>query len=196
MKALIYILATAAMISSCRSVEKLIDQGDFDTAMLKSMRKLSGKEQLKEKYVVAIEEAFAKATSRDMSYIKNQFDSERASDWYQIIERLRKIERRQNLLSPMLPLISREGRKADFAFIRTSLLLDSAIQQFHQFTLLDAEQLMEEARLGNKESARDAYYMLERLGEFSRPSTIVKDLQREARELGVTHISVGVQNRT
>ena len=71
MKTKITTLVLAAIFTvGCRSLEKMIDQGDFDTALAKAAHKISGKSQLKEKYIIAIEEAFKKAVSRDMSWIQ------------------------------------------------------------------------------------------------------------------------------
>lgn len=184
------------IITGCRSVEKMIDQGDFDTALLKSVRKISGKEQLKEKYVLAIEEAFKKATQRDMDFILTHQQSEKAADWYSTIEHLRKIIKRQNALNPLLPIISKEGRKANFAFVKTKDMLATAIDHFQDLTFQDGNYYLSEARAGDKAAARKAYQIFNRLWEFSDNYQNACDLQNEAEEIGISHIRVSIENST
>ena len=191
----ILIALTITMVS-CRSVEEMIDQGDFDTALLKSVRKLSGKNDLKDKYVLAIEEAFQKAVDRDMAFIKNRYQSDRANDWYQVIERLRKIEKRQSVLEPLLPLVSDRGRKASFSFVKTGELMANAIDHFQTYTLQEGEILLKSARLGDRTDARRAYSVFERLWEFSTEYKNGHSLQDEAEKLGISHVLVNIENAT
>ncbi len=197
MKTKIISFCTLLMLTiSCRSVEKMIDQGDFDTALLKSARKISGKQQLKKKYVTAIEEAFQKATQNDLAAVKSRYDSDRASDWYQAIQRIRKIESRQNTVSFLLPIVSSEGYKANFSFVRTDDLLKNAISQFQDLTYRDALDLLETSRQGSKADARKAYQTFARLWEFNGEYLNARRLQQEAEELGITHVAVRIENAT
>jgi hypothetical protein len=197
MKSTITTLALGAVLAvSCRSVEKMIDQGDFDIALAKAVHKISGKNQLKEKYVVAIEAAFKKAVDDDMIWIQKWNDSDRASDWYRVIERIRKVETRQDLISPILPLESREGYQAKFAFVKTDGIMKNAISRFQKLTYRDARDLMEQARLGNKADAREAYHIFNRLWEFTADYLDARPLQNEAEILGVSHVVVQMENAT
>lgn len=193
---IIYLFTLLIMTISCRSVEKMIDQGDFDTALLKSARKISGKQQLKKKYVIAIEEAFHKATENDMAAVKSRYDSDRAADWYQAIQRIRKIESRQNTVSSLLPIVSSEGYKANFSFVRTDGLLKNAITQFQDLTYRDALQLLETSRQGSKANARKAYQTFARLWEFNEEYLDARRLQQEAEQLGISHVAVRIENAT
>jgi len=192
----IIIIGLTLIMVSCRSVEKMIDQGDFDDALLKSVRKLSGKKDLREKYVLAIEEAFQKAVNRDMAFIKDRFESDRSQDCYQVIERLRKIEKRQSVLEPLLPFVSDKGRKANFTFVQTGDLKHTAIKNFQSYTLRDGEILMKSARLGHRADARKAYSIFNKLWEFSTDYENGRTLQNEAEELGISHVQVNFENAT
>ena len=197
MKTIFTTLALGAILTlSCRSVDKMIDEGDFDTAIAKAAHKIRGKNHLKEKYVLAIEAAFKKAVDNDMGWIQKWYDSDRASDWYRVIERIRKIESRQDIVSPLLPLESPEGYKANFAFVKTGGIMKNAIAQFQNLTYRDAGYLMQQARLGNKPNAREAYETIDRLWEFNSDYLDARNLQKEAEQLGVSHIAVQIENAT
>lgn len=196
MKTISTLLGILLIMTGCRSVEKMIDQGDFDTALLKSVRKISGKEQLKEKYVLAIEEAFAKATQRDLDYILSHQQSQKATEWYSTIEHLRKIIKRQNALSPLLPIVSKEGRKANFSFVKTNEMLTTAIDQFQDLTFQEGTVYLSEAREGDKAAARKAYQIFSRLWEFDENYKNARELQNEAEEIGISHIMVSIENST
>ncbi|MBT8189816.1 MAG: hypothetical protein KJO29_05265, partial [Bacteroidia bacterium] len=70
MKNLLYIVLGLVLISSCRSIEKMVDQGQYDEAILFAAEKLAGKKNKKTKYVKGLEEAFAKITRHEMSLIE------------------------------------------------------------------------------------------------------------------------------
>src|SRR5690606_15679013 len=151
MKAIIFTLGALAIMSTgCRSVEKMIDQGDFETALLKSARKISGQDQIKRRYVLAIEEAFRKSTASDMAVIEKLYDSDRAEDWHKVIRQITRIETRQNLITPFLPMRSSDGYQAVFSFVRTDDLLKTAKARFLELTYRDASRMLEKARMGHK----------------------------------------------
>lgn len=184
------------LTAGCRSVEKMIDHGDYDAALLKSIRKISGKEGLKEKYVVAVEGALNKANNRDMDFIRQRFSSERASDWQQVIDHLRSIEKRQSAIDPLLPIISKDGRKANFTFIKTDELSKTAIEKFLTYTYRDGKQLLEKAREYDKAAARKAFSTFESLWKYTDVFRDAHLLQGEAEELGISRISVNIENAT
>lgn len=197
MKAIIFTLGALAIMSTgCRSVEKMIDQGDFETALLKSARKISGQDQIKRRYVLAIEEAFRKSTASDMAVIEKLYDSDRAEDWHKVIRQITRIETRQNLITPFLPMRSSDGYQAVFSFVRSSDLLKNAKARFLELTYRDASRMLEKARLGDKAEARNVYHTFARLWEYSQEYLDARNLQEEAASLGVSHVAVRFENVT
>lgn len=61
----IFFLITTA----CKSVDKLVDQGRYDEAIVLATKKLAGKKNKKTKHVRALEKAFAKVNERDLLHI-------------------------------------------------------------------------------------------------------------------------------
>lgn len=196
MKTMLFIIVAFLFTTGCRSVEKMIDEGDFDSALLKVKRKISGKENLKDKYVLAIQTAFEKATRDDMGFVQQNFESDRTSDWYQIINRLEKIDKRQSTISPLLPIVSKEGIKAEFSFVNTRDLKNKAIDNYLALTYRDGKSMLERARQNDKAAARKSYSTFQNLWNFVAEYRDAVSLQDEAEELGVNHVTVHIENIT
>ena len=81
MKHLLYTLAIGTLtilMYGCADIQKLVDEGNYDAAIDKAARKLSGKKNKKTKYVKGLEQAFAKVSARDLdqvAYLKTKGDA-------------------------------------------------------------------------------------------------------------------------
>ncbi len=193
---ILFCIGLAIAMTSCTSVEKMVDQGDFDSAIHKSLRKLAGKEKLKEKYVLAAEEAFRKITTRDMARIETLRGSEQSKAWREIISIYERIGNRQEKIAAFLPLISRDGYKANFSFVRTTTLLPSAIDRYLELVYNESMVHMDRARVGSKLSARDAFHHLDKLWAFTTDYRDASTLQSEAAQLGIQHVWIRGHNLT
>ncbi len=126
MRNLLYLFVLLGIFSSCKNVQKMVDQGKYDEAILYSLEKMEGEKYREKKYVIALEDAFQKVTKREMdkwNYYKNSGNS---SDWPKAYRLIKKIESRQERVSAYLPLISKEGYRAEFNFVKTAGLIAEA----------------------------------------------------------------------
>jgi len=174
----------------------MIDQGDFDHALGKSIRKITGNHQLKKKYVLAIEEGFAKATAQDLSNIEKLQVAENAANWKRIIRIIEGIDKRQNTVSRFVPLVSRDGYRATFEFVEIPGRLKEATDKFVHFRYAESSELVKLARRGDKEAAQIAYSLLDEIWDFRSTYRDAHALQSEALELGINHVFVAIDNGT
>ncbi len=195
-KLILIILASGLLMSSCRSVEKMIDQGNFDTALHKLERKIAGKDRIKTSHVQWIEETFKKVTDRDMARVKLLASSSRSDDWRTIISMYEKISRRQEGISALLPIISKDGYRAEFSFVRLEELIKNAIDTHQDLTYSEASTYLDAARKGDKLSAKKAYEKFNALWRFDTHYQDAHVLQEEAWKLGTQHVRVSVENFT
>lgn len=195
-KSILFILAAGYFLSSCRSVEKMIDQGNFDTALHKLERKIAGKDRIKTHHVQWIEETFEKVTDRDMARVELLRRSSRSDDWRTIISTYEKIARRQEGISALLPIISKDGYHAKFSFVRIEGLMKSAIDSHQQLTYTEASAYLEAGRNGDKLSAKKAYEAFNALWQYDSQYQDAHVLQEEAWRLGTQHVSVYLENLT
>ena len=195
MKDLIPIISIALLTTGCASLDKMIDQGNFDAAIQKSIKKISGKRKLKQKHVVAIEEAFHKANNQDISDAKRLFESAQSVDWEKSIAIYDRMLRRQRSLQPLLPIVSKNGHHAKFNFVRVDPLRRAAVEKFLTLIYDEVQQYMSQARQGKKLAARKAWTALNKLTAYDHDYADIFTLRREARELGTTHVFVSLLNR-
>ncbi len=197
MKNLIYLslsLSLSLSLIACASTDKMLERGDYDGALRLATKKLAGKNK-KEEYVIALEKGFEKITRQDMASIDSWSTSNRAEDWESIIRTARKIESRQDLIVPLLPLVSEGGYRAKFTFVQTDKIINEAkdkVVSLYEVRLID---FVNAGRAGNKSSARSAYDLLDHIrslnGDYVRP-----ELKEEMRQLGINHIMVSLENNS
>lgn len=193
--------AAAAMMllfvfSSCTSPQKLVESGDYDQAIITAAKRLSGKKYKKDKYVLALEEAFDKATKRDMRLAERLKREGRPENWAEINDAYRRIRSRQERIAPLLPLISKEGIRANFQFVKVDELEYESRQKAAGYLYAQAQELLEDARRGDKLAARRAYGELDKIGQYFRDYKDKESLKKAARDLGTTHILVRLENRS
>jgi len=107
MRHLLYLLLISLLISTnaCRSVEKLVDQGKYDDAIVLASKKLAGKKNKKTAHVLALEEAFQKVSFHNIRMIEGLKEKNDAQAWEEVYDLARKIGARQTRLEGLLPLI-------------------------------------------------------------------------------------------
>jgi hypothetical protein len=180
---------------SCTSVEKLVDSGQYDKAIYFSTNKLSGAKVNKAEFVKGLETAFKKATDRDMAFVEKLKNEGNPESWETILSVYATISNRQESIRPLLPLTDENGKKANFLFVNTNDLEKEAKEQTINFLYSSAKDFLQEARSTNDRiPARKAYDALLRLKNYSARFMDVPQLEREARELGITKILVNVLN--
>ena len=194
---LILSLAMALIMSSCASPQKLVEKGDYDRAIQVAVKRLAGKKNKKVKYVQALEDAFAKAQQDDMDEAERLKRSNRPENWEYVLAIYEGIELRQDMVRPLLPLIDKEGIKANFRFIRTAGLIDEAMDKTVEYYYNSGQKLLASARNYNhKYDARKAYDEFQQIKKYRRDYKDINALMKEAVDLGTTHILFDVRNQS
>lgn len=192
MKYLLYTLALLTTLSSCRSVQKMVDQGEYDQAIDYAVRKLSGKEKKKTKYVKALERAFAKVNAHDMDQINYMIAKGDPAVWADVYSLVQKIDDRQRRIEPFLPLRSKDGYRARFDMVATGPLLLRASEGAAEYHYAQAQAQLIRARAGDKNAARSAHADLRRIDRYYENYKDRAALMEESRALGMAHILVTV----
>ncbi|MCB9042073.1 MAG: hypothetical protein H6557_36110 [Lewinellaceae bacterium] len=184
------------VLSSCTSPQKLVESGNYDDAVYLAVKRLSGKKNKKEKYVLALEEAFQKATVRDMRLAERLKREGLPENWPKINDAYRRIRNRQERVAPLLPLISKEGIRADFRFVKVDELEYESRQKAADYHYASAQEWLEDARQGDKLAARRAYDELDKIDQYFRDYKDKAALKNTAHQLGTTHVLVKLENRS
>lgn len=193
---LIGVILLALSFTACSSPQKLVDSGDYDTAIQLAARRLAGQKNKKAKLVLALEEGFAKATERDMRLAERLRRQGEPENWAQINDIYRRVRTRQERVAPLLPLISKEGIKANFQFVKVDELEYESRQKAADYLYARAADWMEDARRGDKLAARRAYEELDKIGQYFQDYKDKNRLKQTAHELGITNILVRLENNS
>lgn len=181
-------------LSSCVSPEKLVEHGNYEAAIEVAARRLAGKKNKKTRLVLALEEAFQKANQRDLSAADRLKRQNRPENWARIHEHYLSIRQRQEAVAPLLPLVSKEGIKANFRFVKVDELEMESREKAAEFHYAEAKRLLRDARQGeDRLAARRAYAELDRIRQYFSRYREVEQLQEEALYLGTTHILVSMR---
>lgn len=188
-------LAGFLLLTSCASPEKMVETGNYDDAIELAIRKLAGKKNKKVQYVQALEEAFAQVTTRDMQLAERlKADGDKAN-WEKINDLYRRISRRQEAIQPLLPLIDKEGIKANFQFVRVEGLERESRENAAAFLYDHALELIQRGETGDRLAARNAYSELEKISRYYRTYRDRESLMVTAKELGTSFVLVTVENQ-
>lgn len=197
MKTTLYLLAIAAFFSltACKSVEKLVDQGRYDEAIVLATKKLAGKKNKKTKHIKALEKAFVKVNKKNLAEIARLRVRGEGQNWGQIYDYGQKIHLRQGRILPFLPLISEEGYVGDFEFIDTDPILAEAGSKMAEYLYKEGKAYLNDAQLyGNKISAQKAFNKFDDIGKYYDAYKDVDQLLFESKRLGTFHLLLKVEH--
>lgn len=188
---------TAILFASCQTARKYVESGNYDDAIDLCLSKLRGKEKKKDEYVKFLELAFKKAQSRDLATISALRNENSPSMWERIHDLHLDIRDRQNKVSPLIPLVSKDGYKARFEFVDIGKLEAESRAKAAE-TLYDrAVALLKNAANGDKLAARQAYKCLLDLGaRYYRNYRDTGDLMAKARDLGTSFVLLEIKNES
>ncbi|MEM1325467.1 MAG: hypothetical protein AAGI23_05910 [Bacteroidota bacterium] len=191
MKSLLWIITASfglVFLGSCRSTQKLTEQGNYDNAIRLSVQRLAGKKKKKADEVWVLEDAFFKANARDMERIQQLRGEGRPENWAKIYDLARKVDRRQDLVRPLVPLRDNKGREAKFRFVKINGIIQEAKNKAaqHLYELATTEMIL--ARQGDKRSAREAYEHLDNIKQYVPRYKNREVLMEEALVLGTQYV--------
>ncbi len=175
--------------SACTSPLKLLETGEYDRAFYQALDKLAGKSKKKTKWVVVLEEAFARANQRDLrdaEALKREGNPSRSP---RIAAIYQDIARRQEALLPLLPLVDDTGRQAEFELVDIDQLLLESRQEAAEYLYARAQQLLRQAEEGVRPAAREAFDLLRQSEDMvPGPYRDRETLIRQAEYLGTTRV--------
>lgn len=190
-------LCFGLLLTACRTAQKFTESGNYDGAIEFCVQKLRGKSKKKTEYVQGLELAFQKAQARDLRIAENLAAANRPENWEKVNNMHRKIQDRQNLVAPLLPLASKDGYRARFEFVSIEKLEAESREKAAEYLYNRAEDLLLQADRGDRQAARDAYTTLQDLERRYFSNYKNKDrMMQDARTLGTTHILFEVKNQS
>ena len=197
-KSLLFTVLSFLLIScsSIKNTQEAISSGNYDSAIYTAIKNLKRNKTKKgnQPYILLLEDAFAKATSKDLakiSFLKKDNNPENIETIFVLYGELK---RRQETLKPLLPLFIREeNRAAAFKFNNYDDEIIANKNQLSDYLYAKAKQLF---NANNKFDYRAAYHDLEYLEKINPNFKDVRNLMDVAHEKGLDFVIVSMKNKT
>jgi len=191
----LFLASLFSLTQSCVSADKMLESGNYDQVIQLAQKKLTGKQRKNPKLVRTAEQAYAKVMARDLNEIDRLKATRGEAKWGQINHIYRDIRKRQEALSPLLPLTDKNGYTAYFEMINVNRMEQESRNRAAAYHYAQGQQLLNRAKDGDKTAARAAYRELAESVKYFRNYKNAINLQKQAHELGISHILVQVENR-
>jgi hypothetical protein len=191
MKKLFFTSLLFLTLAVCKSPEKLIEQGNYDAAIDKSIKMiLKGKADNEDKTL--LEKAYSLANQRDQDNARLLITENKPENWEEIYHLYTKLSDRQSSIQKVLPL-EIHGRAFQYKFIDYAPSIVEAKKRAAEYFYNSGNALM---KLQEKESYRQAYYNFLKVKEY-RASDYpdIEELIRTSEELGITRVQVEIIDR-
>lgn len=182
--------------SSIKNTQEAISNGNYDSAIKIAMDNLKRNKTKKgnQPYVFMLQEAFAKATIKDLdriNFLKKDQNPENIETVFVLYESLK---RRQDLIKPILPLpILKKNTNAVFQITNYDDEIIDTKNQLSNFLYTKAKKLF---NANSKFGYRDAYQELEYLEKINPNFKDVRDLMNIAQQKGVDFVFVSMKNES
>lgn len=191
----VVLFLAALFMTACTSTQKMVEKGDYDTAINSAVRGLQGKKKKKTEDIKILENAFAKANDKNLNEVKFLKEANKPDNWNKIYSQLLLIRKRQALVEPLLPLVSEDGYQANFQFVRVEPLIQEAEQGAAEYHYAEARRLIERGENGDKVAAKRAYEELLSVERFFQHFKDKEILKERALMLGTNNVLLEVVNR-
>jgi len=186
----LFLLAVLYFAPACNTVQKAVNNGNYDLAVERAARKLK-RDPDKIKYAALLEKAFAKAYERDMQrvdYLKREGNPANNSDVYCALLAVRN---RYRTVQPLLPMTI-GNHQAVFQNVSDADLI-GAKESAANYLYAHAAKLLETK---NNVDARRAYDELSQVQSLYPDFRDVDSKMKEAVELGTNYVLFKTVNAT
>jgi hypothetical protein len=199
MKKILLFTASLLLIISCSSIkntQEAIGNGNYDKAINIATENLKRNKTKKgnQPYVLLLEEAYAKATTRDLDkidFLKQENNPDKIEAIFVLYENL---NNRQEKLKPLLPLtIVKKNRTAQFKFNNYNDAIIATKGRLSDYLYAKAKSLF---NADSKFDYRAAYDDLEYIEKINPNFKEVRNLMNISRERGLDFVIVSMKNET
>jgi len=182
----------AAVFFSCSSPEKLLQRGNYDGLIDKSIKKII-KDPNSQEDIELLDKAYKLANDRDLDRVKYLKLEGNPNSWDEVLMHFSRLKNRQSKVQKVLPL-NLHGRTIAYEFIDYDAEMVEAKRKAAEYFYSHGKSLMENK---TKESYRQAYVELNKASGYSGGA--FPDLDKmidEARYMGMSRVLVSVINST
>jgi tetratricopeptide (TPR) repeat protein len=181
------LLLSMTLVLGCASSEKLLQRGQYEKAIAKSVKKLR-KDPGNEKELYVLTEAYSKANAFDrdrISFLEKEGRSENYLEIYNLYQRL---DNRQDRIKTLPTSVMNEFEIIDYD--------DQLIDSKEQAAEVSYQRGLEYLAAGDRESARMAFYEFERVRSIYPDYKDVLTKMEEAQYQGKNQVLFVIENNS
>ncbi len=200
MKKCILLIATILFAISCSGVkntQKSLSQGDYDNSIEKAIDKLSRNKTSKKKqaYITILEDAFKKASSKDLNRIDFLTQENNPTNLDEIYHTYLKLRHRQERIKPLLPLhYLNSSKKAVFEFSNYTNEIIESKKNLAAFLFKDGTTAFKNAK--NKNDFRNTHETLSYLESIYPNYNNTRALLDKSHTNGIEYVLISLINNT
>jgi hypothetical protein len=192
MKFLASLFLSIFLIIGCASPEKLLQKGNYDALIEKSVKNLI-KNPGSEDDAAMLDKAYKLANERDLDRVKYLKMEGNPNSWDELLGLYATLKNRQVSVRRVLP-IHAGGQTIQYDYVDYDAEIVGAKRKAAEYYNAHGRKLMENK---TKDSYRQAYYELKKAQEYSGESyQDLNPLISQAHYLGTSRALIGVVNRT
>ncbi|MFO7978635.1 MAG: hypothetical protein R6U64_08240 [Bacteroidales bacterium] len=191
MKKTLLLLLTVILLGGCVSSSKLMQKGQYEAAVQKSVKKLR-KNPENEKEIAVLERAYTIANERDLEQIRFLEREGNPRNMESIVQGYSRLRNRQSLVRTVLPLYLGD-RVIQYPYVDYDEKIITARQQASEFFYNNALELL---KRGDKESYRQAWNEFYKVKEYGGLIPGLDSLMEQARYNGISRALVTIQNHS
>jgi len=185
-------------MSSCglKQTQNLVSTGNYDSAINNSISNLRSNKDKKgnQDYIYLLEDAFAKATERDLNNINLWVKDKNPANLEKIYTTYNQLNERQEKIKPLLPLkIVKEGRNAIFTFENYNDQIVASKDNLSIYLYDNAQALLSTSDKINFRKAFDDLNYLNQINPNYKKTLLLMD---QALYKGTDFINVYTKNET
>ncbi|MBN1413677.1 MAG: hypothetical protein JW973_01150 [Bacteroidales bacterium] len=192
MKSIYILFISLLLLVGCSSSKKLMQKGNYDAVIQKSVKKLV-KDPSREEDAVMLDKAYALANARDQERIKYLKLENNPASYDEIYAIYNNLKNRQTTVRKVLPL-NIGGRTVRYDYVDYDKQMVEAKKKAADYYYDNANRLM---KLNTKESYRQAYYEFRKAKNYMGSAyPNIDNLINESHYLGISRVLVEVVNNT
>jgi hypothetical protein len=186
------LLIVLFLVSACKSSSKLVEEGNYDKAIDKSIKSIM-KGKADDEDIDILDKAYKLANTRDLEQIKLLKTEGNPENWEQIYFIYSTLDSRQEVVRKVLP-IRASGRVIDYEQIDYASSIVEAKTKAAEYFYNNGKKLM---AAKNKQSYREAYFNFSKAKNYRGSAFPDIDQQlADAEYFGISRVLVDVSNNT
>lgn len=197
MKQILYILLMPMLLSmGCSSPQRYYARGNYPAAVDKALERVR-KQKAKDSDIAALESAFNQLNRADIARMERHLSENTEAKWDKVIQVAEKIQRRQEMIQPYIPMVYPETNRAVvLTLYNTRDLISKARTEAVHYHMQEGHDRLNVARLGDKAAARSAHSHFQQVLTYDPSYQAARQPLAESEKLGMIQVFLRVENQT